>query len=314
MTSADIGAILGLLGLALARVRDDLPLAGSPERSLERAAVEDAAGGLWIVERHDLCRAERKQEIAAAQAFFGERIPEVKAPLEFGPGRYVVERGGAAWQVSPFIAGTALDRPAFAFEGWRGDALADLLVGFRRAALDRPGAEAAGGFSLTAFIRDLAVKLAAREPDVHRAVSPALLRLERELFPRLDRLPAVFSHGDFHPLNVVWSPDGINGLIDFEFCGPRSETYDAALLVGCVGMEDPRSLAGDLVVRFLRKLRAGAGYAAASWETFADLVLALRFAWLSDWLRRNDREMVGLETVFVGMLLDGREGWERAWA
>ena len=314
MTIADIGAILSLLGLALARIRDDLPVAGSPERSLERAVVEDEAGGLWVVERHALCRAERKQEIAAALAFFSERVPEVKAPLEFGPGRYVAERGGAAWLVSPFIAGTPLDRPAFAFEGWRGDALGDLLVRFRLAALDRPAAGAAGDLSLPAFIRDLAGKLAAREPAVYEAVSPAVVRLERELFPRLDRLPVVFSHGDLHPLNVVWSPDGINGLIDFEFSGPRPETYDAALLVGCVGMEDPRSLAGDLVARLIRRLRAEAGYAAASWETFADLVLALRFAWLSDWLRRNDREMVGLETVYIRMLLDGREGWERAWA
>lgn len=314
MTSADIEAILALLGLALARIREDLPVAGSPERSLERAAVEDAAGGLWVVERHALCRAERKREIAAALAFFSERLPEVKAPLAFAPGRYVHERGGAAWSVTPFIAGTPLDRPAFAFEGWRGDALADLLVRFRRAALDRPAGEGAGGFSLPAFIRDLAATLAAREPAVHEAVSPAVLRLERELFPRLGRLPEVFSHGDLHPLNVVWSANGINGLVDFEFCGPRPETYDAALLVGCVGMEDPRSLAGALVARLIGRLRAEAGFSAAGWETFPDLVLALRFAWLSDWLRRNDREMVGLETVYVRLLLDGREGWERAWA
>jgi len=43
-------------------------------------------------------------------------------------------------------------------------------------------------------------------------------------------------------------------------------------------------------------------------------VLALRFAWLSDWLRRGDREMIDLEAVYIGLLLGEREALERAWA
>jgi homoserine kinase type II len=79
-------------------------------------------------------------------------------------------------------------------------------------------------------------------------------------------------------------------------------------------MEDPRCLTGDLVVTLLRRLRAAAGYAAEAWAMFPDLVLALRFAWLSDWLRRDDREMVELEAVFIGLLLDRRDALEKAWA
>lgn len=312
MTRADIEAVLGLLDIPLARTRPDLAVAGSPERSLERIAVEDPGGGLWIVERHDARQAARKQEIAAAAAYIGVRLPEVRPCLAFAPGRFVAERAGAAWQVSPYVAGVELERPAFAFEGWRGEALADLLVRFRRAAAGL--AVDASCFSLAAFVRDLAGKLGERERRVFEQVHPAVLRLERELFPKLAGVPAAFCHGDLHPLNVVWSPAGIGALIDFEFCGPRPETYDAALLVGCVGMEDPRSLTGDLVGRFVGGLRAGAGYSAPGWEAFPDLVLALRFAWLSDWLRRGDREMVDLEAVYIGLLLGDRERLEKAWA
>jgi homoserine kinase type II len=39
----------------------------------------------------------------------------------------------------------------------------------------------------------------------------------------------------------------------------------------------------------------------------------LRFAWLSEWLRRDDREMVDLEAVFIGLLLENRETLEKGW-
>ncbi len=74
------------------------------------------------------------------------------------------------------------------------------------------------------------------------------------------------------------------------------------------------ALGGDLVKTLLGRLRAGAGYSTAGWESLPDMVLGLRFAWLSDWLRRDDREMVDLEAVFIGLLFENREALARAWA
>lgn len=314
MKNEDIEAILKTLGLTFARVRADVAIAGSPERSLERAAVEDAGEGLWVIEKHDPGLAARKQEIAAAAAYFSGRVPEVKSSLEFAAGRFIAERGGAVWQVTPYVHGIGLDRPAYAFEAWRGAALADLLIRFRRAALDMPAPARTDDFSLPAFIRDLVGKLTVRERPLFERVHPVLVGLERGFFPGIGGIPRAFSHGDFHPLNVIWSPTGINGLIDLEFCGVRPETYDAALLIGCVGMEDPRCLRGGLVRSFVGALRAGAGFSEAGWASFFDLIVALRFAWLSDWLRRDDREMVDLEAVYIDLLIANREGLEAAWA
>jgi homoserine kinase type II len=134
------------------------------------------------------------------------------------------------------------------------------------------------------------------------------------MFPKGDALPRAFSHGDFHPLNVIWSATGIEALVDWEFCGFRPEMYDAALLVGCIGMEDPRSLSGELVKNLIGGLRAWAGYSEASWAAFFELVLAVRFAWLADWLRRDDREMIDLEAVYIVLLLDNREALLKAWS
>jgi homoserine kinase type II len=312
MTKDDIAATLDLLGIVSARPRPDLAITGSPERCLERAAAESVDGRLWIVEKHAPRMAARKQEIAEAAAFLAARLPEVRPWLAFSPGRFVIEREDGAWQVSPYVPGEVLDRPAYAFEGWRGEALADLLIRLRRAAAGLPpGAGKAAPLSLPGFIRDLFGKIRARERPLFERLYPALVRLERGLFRELDLVPTRFSHGDFHPLNVVWSRSGINALIDLEFCGLRPETYDAAMLVGCLGMEDPRALEGDLVATLLARLKEGAGYAEEGWACFADLVLGLRFAWLSDWLRRGDREMVELEAVFIGLLLEGRATLER---
>ena len=314
MDPTNVAAVLERFGLELSRLRADLPLAGSPERCLERTGAEDAQGRLWVVERHDPATAARKEEIAAAAAFVAPRLPEVRPWLACAPGRTVAEHGNGAWQVSPFVPGTPLDRPAYAFEGWRGEALADLLVRFRAAAAGAPVSGAAGDFSLAGFVRDLLGKLGERNRPLFERVYPAVLRLERRLFPKLGAIPAAFCHGDFHPLNVIWSPNGISALIDLEFCGSRTEAYDAAILVGCLGMEDPRCLTKDLAKTFVGRLRAEAGFSEEAWECFPDLVLALRFAWLSDWLRRDDREMVDLEAVYIGLLLENREVLERAWA
>ncbi len=313
MEPTNVAAVLERFGLELSRLRADLPLAGSPERCLERTGAEDVRGCLWVVERHDPATAARKEEIAAAAAFVAARLPEVRPWRTCAPGRTVAEHGNGAWQVSPFVPGTPLDRPAYAFEGWRGEALADLLVRFRAAAVGAPLSGAAGDFSLAGFVRDLLGKLGERNRPLFERVYPAVLRLERHLFPKLGAIPAAFCHGDFHPLNVIWSPNGINALIDLEFCGCRTEAYDAAILVGCLGMEDPRCLTKDLVKTFIGRLRAAAGFSEAAWECFPDLVLALRFAWLSDWLRRDDREMIDLEAVYIGLLLENREVLGRAW-
>jgi homoserine kinase type II len=314
MTNDDIAAILGRLGLQFARPRPDLPIAGSPERCLDRLAAESGDGRLWIVEKHPPDMAERKQRIAEAAEFLAGRLPEIEPWLAFAPGRFVDLRPDGAWQVSPYAPGAALDRPAYAFEAWRGEALADLLIRFRAAAAGMPGRESAPPFPLAGFVRDLFGKIRDRRRPLFERLYPVLLRLERELFPVLDLVPAAFCHGDFHPLNVVWSGTGINALIDLEFCGFRPETYDAAMLTGCLGMEDPRSLRGDLVRKLLARLKAGAGFAEAGWATFPDLVIALRFAWLSDWLRRDDREMIDLEAVYITLLTADREALAKAWA
>jgi homoserine kinase type II len=305
--------ILECWDIAFLRFRSDLEITGSPERTLDRTVVEDDRKRLFRLEKVGFLNVERKNEIARTQALLARTLPEVISPLPLPDGTFVAEFDGAFWQATPYVEGLPLPRPDYAGEGWRGPVLGDFLVRLKAAERTLPAADGAAVFSAGRFIEDLDRKIEGRHPALMARLRPAVRSLEERLFPEEAGLPTGFAHGDFHPLNMVWSETGVRTVVDWEFCGWKSEMYDAALLVGCLGMEHPRFLDGDLVHSLLDRLRKDASFAASSWKAFSDLVLALRFAWLSDWLRRGDAEMIDLETVFIGLLLENRDFFIRAW-
>ncbi len=316
MNPADFDTLAGILarwGLRPARLRPDIDIAGSPERSLSRAALEDAERRLFILESLDPAAIDRKREIARTIAALHLRLPEARPYLILPDGDFFVRAEGRFWQAAPYVEGFPLRRPDYAGEGWRGSLLADLLVRLRAAASLTPETAGSPVFSAAAFVRDLEHKIRGREAALHARILPAFAHLEMSFFPSEAELPAAFAHGDFHPLNMIWSADGIRALVDWEFCGRKPESYDAALLVGCLGMEHPQYLVGDLVLELVARLRRNAGYTERSWDSFFDLVLALRFAWLSDWLRRGDAEMIDLEATYIGLLHENRAVFRRSW-
>ena len=73
-------------------------------------------------------------------------------------------------------------------------------------------------------------------------IGPVISFLENRFMKVHDMLPVSFCHGDFHPLNIIWSKDSIKAVIDWEFLGMKPEIYDAANLIGCIGIEDPQGL------------------------------------------------------------------------
>ena len=88
----------------------------------------------------------------------------------------------------------------------------------------------------------------------------------------------------------------------------QPETYDLANLLGCLGIEDPGSLAGPFARRLIDRLRRSAIYQAASWKVLPELMLAIRFGWLSEWLRKRDQPMIRMEADYMAILLNrGRE-------
>ena len=85
-------------------------------------------------------------------------------------------------------------------------------------------------------------------------------------------------------------------------------------MVGCLGVEHPSSLVGDLVTNLIAQVKAAGIFADISWDHFIEFVVALRFAWLSEWLRKEDREMIALELDYLELLIQNRDLLAREWA
>ena len=149
--------------------------------------------------------------------------------------------------------------------------------------------------------------------SIYKKYLPFLAFLEKEFMDIHDKLPICFCHGDLHPLNVIWNHDQIRAVIDWEFAGMKPDLYDAANLVGCAGIENPDGLGMPMVMTFIKEMQCKDIFSEMTWQFFPEYLLALRFAWLSEWLRRKDKQMLEMEEAYMGILVDNmdvlRQGW-----
>jgi len=199
------------------------------------------------------------------------------------------------------------------YEQWRGKALADFLIELHGKAKNLLSVNADDVFSLNNYIYKLIHEINLYNKDIIAEIQAVAVFLEKDFLPAYEKLPVAFCHGDYHPLNIIWSDNGIKCVIDWEFCGYKSELYDAALLIGCIGVEDPQALTDDLVKSFIAGMKEAKIISKASWQYLVEFIVALRFAWLAEWLRQKDEEMIRLELDYMRLLTENKSGLENAW-
>lgn len=301
---------LELWGLVPVRPRPDLNLPGSPERCVKRAAVEDHKGRVWMLERLHATQPERRQRIGALLDHLVQAGVSVPAYRALPGGAYVAEADGFHWQVSPYVAGTPLPQPDYVDYAERGEALGRFLADLDCAVRDFPDFAPEPDMTLHDFVSELMEGMQGRHPDVLAALAVPRQVLD-PLFSAWAELPAVVRHGDFHPLNVIWQDRAVAAVVDWEFSGVRPRLYDLANCLGCVGIEDPDAFANGLAPAMLRVLRDRDCLDPASLELLPHLILGLRFAWMAEWLRRRDGEMVNLEIQYMRLLADNLVGLGR---
>lgn len=324
----DLTPIAALFGIEMTRTREDLFIPGSPERCIWRAVIEDDRERTWVIERITGRQKVRRERIGTVLNRLIEKglefVPAYRPVGGFRRGKssgaYVAEASGVLWQASPYIINLPLPQPAYVDDEWRGRAVGELLARFDAASRDkavlaalRPHPEHEDALQpLPEYIGELMDVVAERNPQVHRRLTPVCRFLDpwTEAWGGLDRTPA---HGDMHPLNILWGREEIVGLIDWEFVAMRPALYDAANCVGCVGIEDPQALGRGLVPALMRTLRERELLTADTGRMFFELMVGIRFAWMSEWLRKKDREMVELELDYLDLLLEHAGDIKKMW-
>ena len=298
----------------LKKLRHDIPMQGSPERSVFRVVLEDEIGRYFLLEQIPANSLERKKAIAAALDILSRNnLSRIQPYLANKQGEFIINHQNDFWQIAPFAEGIALNRETYIYEQWRGKALANFLVELQGKAKNLLAAKADDAFSLKHYIYKLIREINLYNKNISAEINSVADFLEKDFMRAYEQLPVAFCHGDYHPLNVIWSDEDIKHVIDWEFSGYKSELYDAALLIGCVGVEDPRSLTADLVVSFIAEMKKSGIISKESWKYLTEFIIALRFAWLAEWLSRNDTEMISLEMDYLRLLIDNKTALEKSW-
>ncbi|MBN2412224.1 aminoglycoside phosphotransferase family protein [candidate division KSB1 bacterium] len=306
--------ILQFWGLKLKSLHPEIVINGSPERTEYRMVIEDNKERLYILEQIPSSSLQNKLNISKTLRYFYEKgITTVEPYLPDLQGNDIVEYVKQYWQIVPYIKGIPLSRPDYVFDEWRGTALANFLIDMKKHSSGLPKVIKGEVFSIKKYILDFMHRVKQYNPQLLPELTEIYMFLHHDFFKYHDTLPVAFCHGDFHALNVIWRRNNIRKVIDWEFMGDKPELYDVANMIGCLGMEEPKGLISGVICSFVRELQDNHFMTVWTWRYLYEYIISLRFAWLAEWLRKNDKEMIKLEIVYMFLLIDNRRTIERVW-
>ncbi len=301
-TDNDYKLLLENWNIDFRELRKGLPIPGSPERCPFRTVAQDGKGDLFLLELITPQKIQDRTNTAKLLQSLESRGMTRLAPyLPTADGRFLADMDGDSWQISRFIIGDPLPIPEYVQDMNKGRALATFISDLqeRGAKLD---VEVDKSFSLPGYVDGLMSEIGKRESKIHERLVPLRSALE-PLFQNMETILPALSHGDLHPLNVIWGVSGIRTVIDWEFAGIKPMLYDAALCAGCVGIENPAGLTAGFVPEMIHTLRERGKTGPKGGKWLFPMMMATRFGWLSEWLRKEDREMVDMELDYLDILI-----------
>jgi len=296
-------------------VRRDFSIEGSPERTISRVVIQDRQQGLFLLEKLPKDRFALRDRVAKAVDYLnGRGLYQAVVYKKSKDDEFLPFFKGACYQLSRFHLSSGIHRPQYLNASKIGKNFAEFLICLDDAAKGIDSIIDFDPFSIKSYIYTLFRQMKDHDPKVYDAFCPILNFLENKFMDVHDCLPSGFCHGDLHPLNVIWNDQKVNAVIDWEFTGIKPDIYDAANLVGCAGIEDPAGLGQPMVMTFISRLKEKNLFSEKGWKYFPEYLIALRFAWLSEWLRKKDVPMIAMEEAYLSLLVKNidilRQGWD----
>jgi len=305
--------ILSEWDILFKKTRPELIISGSPQRCAYRVVVEDDSGCVYLLENISKTQFSHKKLIAQTVSYLSSKnIPEI-SPYVMNQQGYIAKIEKNYWQLQPFINGIKLRRPDYVFDAWRGRKLADFLIRLWKKTEDISEHISLPFFSLKDYVLDMKKSMILHHPNELTQIESLFDYLSSDFFLIYDQIPLRFCHGDYHPLNIIWGDDSIRAVIDWEFLGLKIEIYDMANLLGCLGIEEPMSLIRGFAIEFIKRIKQSDLISKNGFLYLFDCMLTLRFAWLAEWLRCNDLEMIQLEIDYMNLLVKNKSEILRKW-
>jgi homoserine kinase type II len=314
-TEYDLKAILGHWGKEYSHSREDIDIAGTPERTLFRSVVECDDGTIYVLERVEEELLQRKKAICIMLDLLVELEMKTATPYCMtSSGDHVIKYNGMYWQMVPYIYGVAIPRPEYLYKERYGDIAADFLIQLRRTTEKESRFNDIGeSFSLADYVMDFLKRLKENEPNIYERIKGVGEFFEKNSIYAAEAMPRAIAHGDYHVLNIIWGDAGVNAVIDWEFWGIKGELYDVALMLGCLGYEHPSGLVGEAALRFIKKVKESGIIDESSWKHLVEYVIGTRCAWLADWLLRYHEGMINLEIDYLNTLVFNAETLKEEW-
>ena len=129
-----LSSVMNAWHIDLYAIRRDIIIAGSPERCEKRFVIEDSHHRLFLLEKIVPCNIRHRWHIARViDCLKKNGLPDVISYIPDHRGDHVVHSNGSYWQLSPYVSGKPMDRPAYVFDRWRGRVMAAFLVALRQA-------------------------------------------------------------------------------------------------------------------------------------------------------------------------------------
>ncbi len=179
-------SIADLWQVRLKKLHHNIPIQGSPERSVFRVVLEDKNGKYFVLEQVPVKSLEQKRQIAATLDFLSKKnLARIQPYLADEKGKHVIKYKNNFWQMIPFVRGIPLDREKYMYEKWRGPVLANFLIELRRKSHSLPFLDPSKAFSLRNYVYKLIHEINLYNKDIKDEIKNVAGFLEKDFMPSI---------------------------------------------------------------------------------------------------------------------------------